>query len=86
MAGKGVAEHMRRELPRVETGARRDVLQIAGEGLAGQMAARAEAGNSHFDCRRLPQRGPLVQIDIERRVARRDQRHQPLAPALALAR
>ena len=81
MRREGMPQHMRRELARIEAGPRRNRLQFAGEGLAGQVAARA-VGREQPLRFRLAERGALLAIKIERGVGGKVERHQPLAPAL----
>ncbi len=48
MAGKGVAQHVGADLGGLEPRGRGELLQFAGEMLAGQMAALAERGEQPF--------------------------------------
>ena len=48
MAGKGVAQHVRRDQPRREARCRRQFLQIARKMLPRQMAALTEGGKQPF--------------------------------------
>jgi len=44
MAGKGVAQHVRRDQPGLQAGGNRELLQVARKVLARQMSALAERG------------------------------------------
>ena len=49
MAGKGMAQHMRRQPGGVEAGFQRQLLQQLAAALAGQMAVAPRDGNSQRD-------------------------------------
>ena len=48
VAGKGMAQHVRRHQPRRQAGGGRELLEVAGKMLPGQMAAFAERGKQPF--------------------------------------
>ena len=82
VAGEGMAHHVRRDLRRGNPGPRRQVLEIAGKSLPGQVAAVAEGGEQPRAVGNTGVR-PRREIGGDRFARLVGQRHDALVAALA---
>ena len=85
IAGKGVAQHMRRNLAEVEAASRRQGFKFYGEMLACQAAARPMRGKQPFCFSRLLQ-GQGFEIGLKNASGPVGNRHEPFPAAFALDR